>query len=85
MILYISVCQIDLPKIKVEALKVYPEFAEHKKSLTDLIKGIRQDFSEFEELLIAILMRKCDDFKARGLSDGAAQRLAWQWLRDEIL
>jgi hypothetical protein len=86
-ILYLGVCLIDYPKVKDAFLKIYPGFNEDKEAKTlaaTLIRDIRKDYREFEEILLAIIMRKIIDFVKRGLSEEAALDATNRWLREEM-
>jgi hypothetical protein len=86
-ILYIGVCLIDYPKVKDAFLNIYPEFnkdKEGKKLASNLIRDTRREYKDFEELLIAIIMRKYIEFIKRGLSKGTALGATDRWLREEI-
>lgn len=87
-IIYLGAVLDDFPTIKAAVLEAYPGLAkdkDSKKIATDLIKEIRKDRRDFEELLIAILVRKCLDFEAKGLAEQKAWDLAGNWLVEEIL
>ena len=85
-ILYIGVCLIDYPKVKEVFLQINPGFnkdKEARKLAATLIRDIRKDYREFEEVLTAIFMRKYIDFIKRGLSEEAALDATNRWLREE--
>jgi len=52
---------------------------KNKKTVVDLIKGIRKDCSDLESYL-SLAVRKCLDFKAKGLTEQKAWDLAGNWL-----
>jgi hypothetical protein len=86
-ILYIGTCLIDYPEVKRAFLNIFPGFnkdKEGKKLAGELIKDIRKDYRYFEEILVALLMRKHLDFIERGLSEEAAANLAGKWLQEEV-
>lgn len=86
-ILYLGVCLIDYPKVKDAFLKIYPGFnkdKEGKKLAGKLIRDIRRDYRGFEEILIAIMLRKYLDFIKLGLSEESASDVTNRWLREEI-
>jgi len=87
-IIYLGAVLDDFPTIKAAVLEAYPGLAKDKdgkKIAADLIKEIRKDRRDFEELLIAILVRKCLIFEAKGLAEQRAWGLASNWLVEEIL
>ena len=49
-----------------------------------MIRDIQREYRDFEEILVALLMRKYIDFIKRGLSDGSAADLAGRWLQEEV-
>lgn len=86
-ILYIGTCLIDYPEVKRAFLNIFPGFnkdKEGKKLAGELIKDIRKEYRDFEEILVALLMRKNLDFIERGLSEEAAANLAGKWLQEEV-
>ena len=86
-ILYIGTCLIDYPEVKRAFLNIFPGFnkdKEGKKLAGELIKDIRKEYRDFEEILVALLMRKNLDFIERGLSEEAAVNLAGKWLQEEV-
>ena len=86
-ILYIGTCLIDYPEVKSAFLRVYPGFnkdKEGRKLAGELIRDIRREYRDFEEILVALLMRKYIDFIKRGLSDRTAVALAGRWLQEEV-
>ena len=86
--LYLALSQVDFPRIKAAFFQCFPAFAESedgRKLAAEFIKDVRRDFKEFEELLIAMLLRKCLDFEAKGLPEKVAGELACDWLTQEIL
>jgi hypothetical protein len=87
-IIYLGAVQDDFSTIKAAVFEAYPGLAKDKKNkkvVVDLIKGIRKDCSDLEEMLIAMLVRKCLDFEAKGLTEQKAWDLAGNWLVEEIL
>jgi hypothetical protein len=86
-ILYLGVCLIDHPKVKGAFLQINPVFnkdKEARKLAATLIRDIRKDYRDFEELLIAIVMRKIVDFVKLGLREDAAINATNRWLREEM-
>jgi hypothetical protein len=86
-ILYLGVCLIDYPKVKEAFLQIHSEFnknKEGKKLAGTLIRDIRKEYRAFEELLIAIVMRKIVDFVKLGLPEDAALDATNRWLREEM-
>jgi hypothetical protein len=86
-ILYLGVCLIDYPKVKEAFLKIYPGFnkdKEGRKLAGELIRDTWKSFRNFEEILIAIVLRKVIDFCLCGLSEETASNLAGRWLQEEI-